>query len=100
MTIHIGAFADLPPEARTVLLLGSRSSDHLLEIKRIAEFKGRLAYRVESDTELQPRWFDEVETVGIVVGATDLQALVDRVLERLEQFNAAQVRGMLKGIAR
>ena len=100
MTIHIGAYPDLPPEARTLLLIGSRGSDHLREIKRIAEFKGRIAYRVESDTELQPRWFEKVETVGIVVGATDLQALVDRVLEKLEQFNAAQVRGMLTGIAR
>jgi 4-hydroxy-3-methylbut-2-enyl diphosphate reductase IspH len=100
MTIHIGAFGDLPPEVRTILLLGSRSSDHLREIQRIAEFKGRLAYRVESDAELQPRWFDEVETVGIVIGATGLQPLLDRVLERLERFNAAQAQGILGGNAR
>jgi 4-hydroxy-3-methylbut-2-enyl diphosphate reductase IspH len=99
MTIHIGAFGDLPPEARTILLLGSRSSDHLRELKRIVEFRGCLAYRVESDTELQPRWFDEVEAVGIVVGATNLEALVDRVRARLEQFNSTQAHGMLKGIA-
>jgi 4-hydroxy-3-methylbut-2-enyl diphosphate reductase len=100
MTIHISALGDLPAEARTILLLGSRSSDHLRELKRIAEFRGCLAYRVESDTELQPRWFDEVETIGIVVGATGLETLVDRVLARLEQFNSAQAQGMLKGIAR
>jgi len=100
MTIHIGAFGDLPPEARTILLLGSRSSDHLREIMRIAEFKGRVAYRIETDAELQPRWFDEVETVGIVIGATGLQALVDRVLRRLEQFSAIQTQGLLGGRGR
>lgn len=100
MTIHIAAFGDLPPEARTILLLGSRSSDHLRELQRIAEFKGRLAYRVENAAELQPRWFEEVETVGIVIGATGLQVLLDRVLERLERFNSAQAHGMLGGNAR
>jgi 4-hydroxy-3-methylbut-2-enyl diphosphate reductase len=100
MTIHIGALGDLTPEARTILLLGSRSSDHLREILRIAEFKGRIAYRIESETELQPRWFDGLEVVGIVVGATGLQALVDRVLNRLDQFSAVQAQGMLGGRAR
>jgi 4-hydroxy-3-methylbut-2-enyl diphosphate reductase IspH len=99
MTIHIGAFGDLPPEARTILLLGGRSSDHLREIQRIAEFKGRLAYRIESDIELQPRWFDEVETVGIVIGATGLQALLDGVLKKLERFGAAQAQGIIGGNA-
>jgi 4-hydroxy-3-methylbut-2-enyl diphosphate reductase IspH len=100
MTIHIGAFGDLPPEARTILLLGSRSSDHLRELARMAEFKGRIAYRIESETELQPRWFEEVETVGIVVGATGLQELVERVLARLEQFDAVQRQGLLGGFVR
>jgi 4-hydroxy-3-methylbut-2-enyl diphosphate reductase IspH len=100
MTIHIGTLGELPPEARTVLLLGSRSSDHLREIMRIAEFKGRVAYRIESEAELQPRWFDELDTVGIVVGATGLQVLVDRVLDRLDQFSVIQGQGMLGGRAR
>jgi 4-hydroxy-3-methylbut-2-enyl diphosphate reductase IspH len=100
MTIHIGAFGELPPEVRTLLLLGSRSSDHLREIQRIAEFRGRLAYRIESETEIQPRWFEESEAVGIVVGATGLQALVDRVVRRLNHFDAAKTQGMLNGAAR
>jgi 4-hydroxy-3-methylbut-2-enyl diphosphate reductase IspH len=99
MTIHIGTLGELPPEARTILLVGSRSSDHLREIMRIAEFRGRIAYRIENDAELQPRWFVDVETVGIVVGATGLQGVVDRVLARLRQFDAARRHGMLQGTA-
>jgi len=99
MTIHIGNLADLPPRARTVIMIGSRSSDHLRELIRIAEYKGRAAYRIETASELQPRWFAGVEEVGIVVGASDLDKVVGSVLDRLNQFAAAEQRAMLEGLA-
>jgi len=99
MNIHIGMLSDLPPNTRTVVLIGSRTSDHLRELVRIAEFKGRAAYRIESATELQPRWFSGEEEVGIVVGAAGLERVVRDVTERLNQFASAQARGMLEGMA-
>jgi len=99
MTIHLGKLSDLSPKTRTVILIGSRSSDHLRELVRIAEFKGRAAYRIETADELQPRWFAGQEDIGVVVGAADLDHVVRRVLDRLNQFAAAQVRGMLEGVA-
>jgi len=99
MTIHVGLFSDLPPQARTVVLIGNRSSDHLRELVRIAEFRGRAAYRVESAAELQPRWFAGVDDVGVVVGASNLAPEVEAVIERLKQFSAAQAVGMLEGVA-
>src|SRR5471030_1748171 len=94
MTIHIGKLSDFPPRTRTVVFIGNRSSDHLRELIRIAEFKGRAAYRVETAEELQPRWFAGQEEIGIVPGAADLDAVVRAVLDRLNQFAAAQIRGM------
>jgi 4-hydroxy-3-methylbut-2-enyl diphosphate reductase len=99
MTIHIGKLSDFPPQTRTVVFIGSRSSDHLRELVRIAEFKGRAAYRIEAADELQPRWFAGQEEVGIVPGAADLDTVVRAVLARLNQFAAAQLRGMLEGVA-
>jgi 4-hydroxy-3-methylbut-2-enyl diphosphate reductase len=100
MTIHVGLFSDLPPQARTVVFIGGRSSDHLRELVRMAEFRGRAAYRVESAAELQPRWFAGVDDVGVVVGAANLAPEVEAVLGRLKQFSAAQSAGMLEGVAR
>jgi 4-hydroxy-3-methylbut-2-enyl diphosphate reductase len=99
MTIHIGMLSDLPLKTRTVVLIGSRSSDHLRELVRIAEFKGRAAYRIETAAELQPRWFAGEEEIGIVVGASGLEPIVRAVMDRLNQFAAAQARGMLEGVA-
>jgi len=99
MHIHQGILSDLLPQVQTVIMIGSRASDHLRELARIAEFKGRAAYRIENAAELQPRWFSGIEEVGIVVGATGLEPVVRSVRARLDQFSAAQAMGMLEGLA-
>ncbi len=100
ITIYVGALWELPADARIVLLLGDRECDHLREIQRIAEFRGRAAFRVESAAELQPRWFVQAEAVGIVLGSTALRPLLDAVRARLGEFNVMRAQGMLEGIAR
>ena len=87
MTIHVGPLTNLPAEARTVVLIGHRSSDHLRELARIAEHRGRAAYRIEAAADLQPRWFADAGDVGIVVGADDLQDVLSAVVERLNEFS-------------
>ena len=99
MTIHIGSLNDIAPRVRTVVFIGNRSSDHLRELMRIAEFKGRAAYRIEAASELQPRWFAGVEEVGVVIGAADLQNVTNTVIDRLNQFASTEARGMLEGVA-
>jgi 4-hydroxy-3-methylbut-2-enyl diphosphate reductase len=99
MHIHQGILSDLLPQVQIVVMIGNRASDHLRELARIAEFKGRAAYLVETAAELQPRWFSGVEEVGLVVGATNLEPVVKEVRERLAQFSAAQEKGMLEGLA-
>ncbi len=99
MTIHVGTLLALPANVRTVVFVGDRDCDHLRELVRMAEFKGRVAYRIEQATELQPRWFVGVEEVGVVVGAADLQPLVREVMQRLNQFGVAATQGMLEGVA-
>lgn len=100
LTVYLGPLWELPPDARIVLLLGDRGCDHLREIARMAEFRGRAAFRIERAEELQPRWFVHAEAVGIVLGSTALQPLCEAVLRRLREFSAARAQGMLEGIAR
>ena len=100
MTIHVGSLLALPRTAGTVVFVGTRSSDHLRELIRMAEFRGRIAYRIEQAEELQPRWFVGVEEVGVVPGASDLQLVIDAVVKKLEHFSQAGAQGMLEGLAR
>jgi len=102
LLMHViqGILSDLLPQVQTVVMIGHRASDHLREMARIAEFRGRPSYRVETAEELQPRWFSGVENVGIIVGSSDLEPVVRSVRDRLNQFAAAEAKGMLEGRAR
>lgn len=100
LTVHLGALWELPPDARVILLLGDRGCDHLREIARMAEFRGRAAFLIERVEELQPRWLVHAEAVGIILGSTALQPLLDAVLARLREFAIVRAQGMLEGIAR
>jgi 4-hydroxy-3-methylbut-2-en-1-yl diphosphate reductase len=100
ITIHTGPLWELPPDARLVLLLGDRGCDHLREVRRIAEFRGRAAFIIESADELQPRWFVHAEAVGIVLGSTALWTLHGAVVARIRELQAFRAKGMLEGIAR
>jgi 4-hydroxy-3-methylbut-2-enyl diphosphate reductase len=99
MHIHQGLLSDLLPQVQTVVMIGHRASDHLRELARIAEHRGRAVYRIESAAELQPRWFSGVEDVGLIVGAADLEPVAREVREKLDRFSASQSKGMLDGVA-
>jgi 4-hydroxy-3-methylbut-2-enyl diphosphate reductase len=97
LVIHLGALWELPPEARVILLLGDRGCDHLREI---AEFRGRAAFLIQTAQELQPRWLVHAEAVGIILGSTSLEPLLNAVLGRLRELSVLRAQGMLEGIAR
>jgi 4-hydroxy-3-methylbut-2-enyl diphosphate reductase len=90
LTVHLGALWELPPDARVVLLLGDRGCDHLREIGRMAEFRGRMAFRIERAEDVQPHWLVHAEAVGIILGSTALQPLLEAVLDRLRQISLDQ----------
>ena len=99
MTIHLGTLAELPAQVRTIILLGRRTSDHLRELVRLIEFRGRAAYWIERAAELQPRWFAGQDQVGVVIGTYESRPELPAVLDRLKQFDASQKLGQLEGIA-
>ena len=99
MTIHLGTVAELPAQVRTIILLGRRTSDHLRELVRLIEFRGRAAYWIERAADLQPRWFAGEEQVGVVLGTYESRPELPAVLDRLRQFDSSQKLGQLEGIA-
>ena len=52
MHIQIAAFPELEPQTEIVVMVGDRSSDHLKELARMIEQRGRTAYRIEQAGEL------------------------------------------------
>ena len=73
-------------------MIGSRASDHLRELARIAEFKGRRPIASKTRRSCNRAGFPG-EEVGIVVGATGL----DPVVREVKDPAGAILRGSVKG---
>jgi 4-hydroxy-3-methylbut-2-en-1-yl diphosphate reductase len=58
--------------------------------KRLAEVCSELqpkTYHIETAQQLDHRWFEGVETVGVTAGASTPKWLIDEVIERIELLN-------------
>lgn len=76
------------PEVDLILVIGGRQSantKHLWELGR--RFKP--SYLVHEVGELEPEWFDAVETVGITAGASTPDYMIDEVEAAVSRLAAA-----------
>jgi 4-hydroxy-3-methylbut-2-enyl diphosphate reductase len=79
------AVADLSVEADLVLVIGSKNSSNSQRLVERANERGKPAYLIDDDSELQADWFENVKSVLVTAGASAPEHLVDALLERLRR---------------
>jgi 4-hydroxy-3-methylbut-2-enyl diphosphate reductase len=77
------AVAELGSEADLVLVIGSKNSSNSQRLVERAHEMGKPAYLIDDQSELDPGWFDNVETVMVTAGASAPEHLVQALIERL-----------------
>jgi len=85
------AVADLSVEADLVLVIGSKNSSNSQRLVERANERGKPAYLIDDDSELQADWFENVKSVLVTAGASAPEHLVDALLERLRREYAGVV---------
>ena len=73
----------LAEDAELVLVIGSRNSSNSVRLTEIAENVGAPAYLVDDRSELDPSWFEGVQSVLITAGASAPEHLVSEVVDEL-----------------
>jgi 4-hydroxy-3-methylbut-2-enyl diphosphate reductase len=81
----------LAREADLVLVVGSRNSSNSLRLAEVAREYGAVAYLIDNVNDIDPAWFDGVETVGLTAGASAPEFLVTQCLDWLQERFGAQV---------
>ena len=62
-------------------MIGSKNSSNSNRLVDVAHATGVRAYLVDDETDIDPRWFEDVETVGVTSGASAPERLVERVTD-------------------
>jgi len=79
----------LAPQADIVLVLGSQNSSNSRRLMELGRSDRRKSYLIDGAHELQPEWFDGVQTVLITAGASAPEVVVQDVIQYLrDRFDA------------
>ncbi|MGH8103692.1 MAG: 4-hydroxy-3-methylbut-2-enyl diphosphate reductase [bacterium] len=80
------AAEELASEVHVMIVVGGKDSSNTHKLWELAMKKGARAYHIESAAELDPAWFNGVEEVGVVGGASTPHSIVQAVVSRIESF--------------
>jgi len=75
------AVKEMLSEIELLLVIGSRNSSNSNRLVETARAAGIAAHLIDDETEIDERWIDGVETVGVTSGASAPEKLVDRVCD-------------------
>lgn len=79
---------DLAHEVEVMVVVGGKTSANTKHLAELAALNGARAYHIEGPDELQPEWFEGVETAGLMSGASTPGWLVDRVADRMDAITS------------
>ncbi len=91
------AVKDLAARCEVVLVVGSPNSSNSNRLRELAERMNCQAYLIDNASEIQPEWFDGIQTVGVTAGASAPEVLIQEVLQQLQDWGG-QVPDELAGI--
>jgi 4-hydroxy-3-methylbut-2-en-1-yl diphosphate reductase len=78
----------MAPHADMVLVIGATNSSNSQRLREVAEREGAASYLIQRAADIDWRWFDRVETLGLTAGASAPEVLVQEVLSHLgERFD-------------
>jgi 4-hydroxy-3-methylbut-2-enyl diphosphate reductase len=75
------AVKQMLPEIDLLLVIGSRNSSNSNRLVEVARAGGVAAYLIDDDSEIDERWVEGVEVVGVTSGASAPEKLVERVCD-------------------
>lgn len=84
------AVKDLAKNCDIVLVVGSPNSSNSNRLRELAERLGAKAYLIDNATQMDRRWFDGVQSVGVTAGASAPEILIQEVLDTLQDWGGEQ----------
>ncbi|MFQ6615926.1 MAG: 4-hydroxy-3-methylbut-2-enyl diphosphate reductase [Fidelibacterota bacterium] len=78
---------ELAGQSDVMIIIGSFTSANSKRLTQLAREINGNTHQVNSAGEIDPRWFDEAERVGISAGASTPDYLIEEVKQRIEEIS-------------
>ena len=81
----------LAKDADVVLVLGSHNSSNSRRLKEVAESAAARAYLIDDISQIDPKWFENAQCLGVTAGASAPERLVREVVEYFKALGVGEV---------
>lgn len=88
------AVKQLALESELVLVVGSPNSSNSNRLRELAERSKCRAYLIDTADEIQDKWLEDVNRVGVTAGASAPEVLVREVIQRLVELGGQEPQEM------
>ena len=85
------AVRDLVDHVNLILVVGAKNSSNSNRLRDLGEESGVDTYLIETADDLDRKWFDNVESIGISSGASTPDELVKEVIKRISSFREIKI---------
>jgi 4-hydroxy-3-methylbut-2-enyl diphosphate reductase len=75
----------IAPRSDLVLVIGATNSSNSQRLREVAEREGAAAYLIQRGSDIDWRWFEGVNTLGLTAGASAPEVLVQEVMACLSE---------------
>lgn len=77
------------PQIDALLVIGGHGSSNTTRLAEMGRARGLPTYHIETAAEISPAWFDGVETLGVVSGASTPMWIVEAIMLRLQELGGS-----------
>ena len=77
-------------EAQLVLVVGAPNSSNSVRLVEVAQRGGTCAELIQRADDIDPRWIEKIDVLGLTAGASAPEELVREVVDRLAQWRDVQ----------
>ena len=85
------AVKELLDEVDLLLVIGSRNSSNSNRLVEVARAAGTPSYLIDDETEIDERWLEGIDTVGVTSGASAPERLVTSVCDWFRAYGVADI---------
>lgn len=85
------AVRELAKLAQLVLVVGSKNSSNSNRLAELASRMGTPSKLIDGPQDIDPKWLDGIQTIGITAGASAPEVLVQSVVSHLKTLGATDV---------
>jgi 4-hydroxy-3-methylbut-2-enyl diphosphate reductase len=85
------ALREITGETDLVLVVGDRQSSNSNRLNEVASKRGIASYLINDETEIDPKWFIGVKTIGLTAGASTPEDIVQKCIQKLIELGVSDV---------